>query len=76
MIFPSYETINFLPLALLMLSQLQVSSSTLYIMPDFTPNTVMLDKHADKGKEPWEIFAWCLRDAICKQSGLPKLPSP
>ena len=41
-------------------------------MPPFTPNAVMLERHADKGEQPWEIFAWCVRDAISKQSGLKK----
>lgn len=40
------------------------------IMPDFTPNPWMLEKYADKGKEPWEIYAWCVRDAMSKQSGI------
>ena len=26
----------------------------------------MLDKHADKGKEDWEIYAWCVRNAMAK----------
>ena len=42
-------------------------------MPEFTPNTIMLDKHADKGDEPCEIFAWCVRDAISKHSKLRKV---
>ena len=44
----------------------------MYILPEFTPNTLMLDKHADKGELPWEVFAWCARDVLSKQSGLPK----
>ena len=39
-------------------------------MPDFTPNSWMLEKHADKGDEPWEIYAWCVREAISKYSGI------
>ena len=35
-------------------------------MPEFTPNTIMLERHADKGNEPWEIYAWCVRDAMSK----------
>jgi len=30
----------------------------------------MLDNHADKGEEDWEIYAECLRQAMCKQSGM------
>ena len=73
MVWPFYDTIDFFPMLYLILCDLSFTVSTLYIMPEFTPNAVMLEKHADKGKEPWEIFAWCVRDAICKKSGLTKL---
>ena len=35
----------------------------------------MLDKFADKESSggAWSIFAWCLREAICKQRGLKPL---
>ena len=42
-------------------------------MPDFTPNPWMLEKHADKGDEPWMIYAWCVRDAMSKYSGIKTL---
>eukprot|EP00354_Favella_ehrenbergii_P011058 CAMPEP_0170478160 /NCGR_PEP_ID=MMETSP0123-20130129/19261_1 /TAXON_ID=182087 /ORGANISM="Favella ehrenbergii, Strain Fehren 1" /LENGTH=70 /DNA_ID=CAMNT_0010750293 /DNA_START=871 /DNA_END=1083 /DNA_ORIENTATION=+ len=43
-------------------------------MPEFTPTPQMLEKHATKGDgEPWKVFAWCVRDAMCKHSGLPPL---
>ena len=64
MISPYYDTCDFLPLALILLCSLQVNRLKLHIMPEFTPNPIMLEKHADKGKEPWEIYAWCVRDAI------------
>ena len=67
---PVYDTIDFFPLIYIWLSCISYSVSTLYIMPEFTPNAVMLEKHADKGNEPWEIFAWCVRDAMAKRSGL------
>ena len=38
-------------------------------MPPFVPNQYMLDTHKDKGHCDWEIYAWCLRDAIAKQGG-------
>lgn len=43
------------------------------ILPEFTPNSVMLTKHADKGNEPWEIYSWCIRDIISKNAGIDKL---
>ena len=72
MISPHYDTVDFIPLVFLLMSSCQVNSVTLYIMPEFTPNTIMLEKHADKGKEPWEIYAWCVRDTISKKCGRPK----
>lgn len=36
------------------------------------PNKKMLQLHRDKGEKDWEVYAWCLRDAIAKASGLPK----
>ena len=50
-----------------------VRCSTLVVMPEFTPNQKMLELHADKGESPWEIYAWCVRDAISKYSGIQKL---
>lgn len=60
-----------------MLSQLVIRKSKIVIMPEFTPTPYMLDQHADKGNgEPWKIYAWCVRDAICKHSGLKPLNEP
>jgi hypothetical protein len=44
-------------------------------MPEFTPNDYMLQNFGDKVSkndeegqkkhaEPWEIYAWCVRDAM------------
>jgi hypothetical protein len=49
---------------------MQFRWAKIIIMPEFTPNTVMLEKHDDKGEEPWEIYAWCVRDVISKYSGI------
>lgn len=35
-------------------------------MPNFQPNEYLFEKHADKGQERWEIYAWAVRDAIVK----------
>ena len=70
---PTYEVIDFLPLLGLLLSSLYFRYAVTTIMPDFTPNAWMLENHADKGQEPWEIYAWCLRDAMAKHSGFKTL---
>ena len=63
------DIIGFGDLIVLLLSDLSWTTSTLYIMPPFVPNQYMLDKHDDKGQFDWEIYAWCLRDAIAKTGG-------
>ncbi len=63
---PTYETIDLFPLVILVLSSLYFRWGKVTIYPDFTPTPKMLELHADKGKEPWEIYAWCVRDVISK----------
>jgi hypothetical protein len=40
--------------------------------PPFIPNDYLYEKHKDKGKEKWDIYAWAVRDVMCKVSGIPK----
>ena len=60
-------------LCIMLMSELWHRQARLYIMPIFTPNDTMLAKHADKGKEDWEIYSWCLRDAVAKAGGFTKV---
>ena len=69
---PCYDTVPMHVIFVLLMSSLDLINCTTTIMPEFTPNTVMLEKHADKGKDPAEVYAWCIRDIISKASGLPK----
>ena len=46
------------------------------VMPDFEPNEYLFTKHADKGKERWEIFAWATREIMSKEGGLIKCDLP
>ena len=70
---PTYEIVDLAALNLLMIASLHCRCAKITILPEFTPNTYMLEKHADKGEEPWQIYAWCVRDLISKYSGIPKL---
>ena len=67
-----YDVLGFWEYVILLMSSLCVYTCTVHILPEFTPNEIMLQKHADKGQEDWEIFAECVRDMMSKQSGLPK----
>ena len=70
---PTYDTIDLFPLLILLLSSIMPRVGTVTELPEMVPTPQMLEMHADKGDEPWEIYAWCVRDAISKYSGLPKL---
>eukprot|EP00356_Strombidium_inclinatum_P016455 CAMPEP_0170493354 /NCGR_PEP_ID=MMETSP0208-20121228/13746_1 /TAXON_ID=197538 /ORGANISM="Strombidium inclinatum, Strain S3" /LENGTH=373 /DNA_ID=CAMNT_0010769273 /DNA_START=276 /DNA_END=1397 /DNA_ORIENTATION=+ len=65
---PAFDTIEYLPLAILTLSWAGYSCD-LSIMPDFTPNDYLFENHADKGSERWEVYAWAVRDAMMKSGG-------
>ena len=69
---PCYDTLNLPEQLILLCSRFSIVTSTLTIMPPFMPNDKMLELHGDKGATDWEVFAWCVRDAIVKASGLKK----
>merc|ERR1711920_619675 len=66
MFMPIFDVINFWVLYILMASSFCMYNCTLYIMPEFTPTKKMLEMHANKGKEDWEIYAECVREAMAK----------
>ena len=69
---PTWDAFDFWEFVILVISSLCTYQCKVVVLPEFTPNDKMLQLHADKGQEDWEIFAECVRDVICKQSGLPK----
>ena len=46
---PTFDTINLIKFIILLFSLLNFRIGRIKIMPDFTPNAYMLEKHADKG---------------------------
>ena len=69
---PCFDVVDFWEYCILVMSGLCTYQCKIVVLPEFTPNDKMLKLHADKGQENWEIFAECVRDVMCKQSGLPK----
>ena len=65
MVSPAYDCIPFVPLFILQFCDLY-STCTIKILPPFIPNDYLYKKHADKGEEKWEIYAWAVKDAMCK----------
>lgn len=66
---PTFDVIGLIDLLVLMICNLSLTVSTLHIMPPFVPNQYMLDTHGDKGHFDWEVYAWCIRDAMAKAGG-------
>ena len=65
---PAYDVMEMLPLMIGCLS-LCCFTCEVCIMPDFQPNQYLFDRHADKGSERWEVYAWALRDVMAKTAG-------
>ena len=61
----AYDCIDFLPLCIMNLCWAGLKCEV-NIMPDFEPNEYLFKKHADKGADRWEVFAWAVRDVIAK----------
>ena len=38
-------------------------------MPIFQPNEHMYKEYESKGSERWQVYAWCVRDAMAKAGG-------
>ena len=69
---PTWDAFGFWEFVILVMSSLCTYQCKIVVLPEFTPNDKMLQLHADKGEEDWEIFAECVRDVMSKKSGLPK----
>ena len=67
MVSPDYAQMDFGVLYTFIAASLCMYTCTFYVMPEFTPTKKMLEMHADKGSEDWEIFANCVREAMAKQ---------
>lgn len=75
---PCNDVLDFWNLVVFMMSSFSIYRTTLHIMPTFVPNDYMLKKFRHMVKkedgldlaEPWEIYAWCVRDAMAAESGM------
>ena len=63
---PTWDSMTFLGQAPLMYSYPGMYWCRVKILPPFLPNKYLLEKHKDKGKEDWEIFAWAVRDIMAR----------
>ena len=67
-----YGVMDMMPLLVLAFSQfVQGLTCELLVLPDFQPNEFLFEKHADRGKERWEVFAWAVRDVMSKEGEIP-----
>ncbi|CDW83074.1 acyltransferase family protein [Stylonychia lemnae] len=67
---PAWDITPLLPLVFLQFSLIISSTCNLIELPPFQPNEYLYTKHADKGKEKWEIFAWAVRAAMADAANM------
>lgn len=70
MLSPAWDITPLLPLVFMQLSLFVSATCTLIELPAFQPNEYLYTKHADKGKERWEIFAWAVRAAMADAANM------
>lgn len=68
---PTWEGMPFIAHAALMV-MCGPYHCTVNVLPPFMPNDYLYEKHADKGKDKWEIYAWAVRDVMAKFGGIVK----
>jgi len=73
---PTYDTPYFWPFLYMYFATFSPHQLQLTIMPEFVPTEWMLDNHRDKGEDDWQIYAECVREAICKQGNFQKCDRP
>ena len=66
---PAYDTAPLFALAILQLS-MTCMKVTITELPEFEPTEYMYENFKEFGDEPWEIYAHCLREAMCEAGGL------
>lgn len=69
---PAYDVAPFFALFILNMSY-GLYYVTMEVLPPFQPNKWMYDTHRDspgRDSQDWEVYAWCLRDAMAKRTGL------
>jgi len=66
---PSYDSIPLLSLVIFQCCW-GFMPVKLKVLPDFEPNEFFFEKFSDKGSEPWEIYAWAIRDIMAKSGNL------
>lgn len=64
---PTWEGMPFLSHCMMQFALFRWFVCDVYILPAFKPNDYLLEKHADKGSEPWEIFAWAVREVMARE---------
>eukprot|EP00352_Strombidinopsis_acuminata_P009643 CAMPEP_0176375994 /NCGR_PEP_ID=MMETSP0126-20121128/27885_1 /TAXON_ID=141414 ORGANISM="Strombidinopsis acuminatum, Strain SPMC142" /NCGR_SAMPLE_ID=MMETSP0126 /ASSEMBLY_ACC=CAM_ASM_000229 /LENGTH=125 /DNA_ID=CAMNT_0017737269 /DNA_START=828 /DNA_END=1205 /DNA_ORIENTATION=+ len=67
----AFTAMDFLTNMILVASYIGIHCVKLSIMPPFQPNEYLFEKFRKSTSQPdWEVFAWAVRDAMAKSSGL------
>lgn len=63
------DVISDVELTILLCCMVWPSTVDILFFPTFQPNDYLFETHKDKGEEKWEIYAWAVRDLMCKNAG-------
>jgi hypothetical protein len=66
---PADEITSTWDILVIILSSFTWNIVQFHFMPVFTPTEYMFEKYAEKGSERWEIYAWCVRQAMIEAGG-------
>lgn len=76
MIDAQYNVLDILHQIVLLWSSFCCFTTTVHILPEFTPNDHMMRTQRHRGESEWEIYAECVRDAIAKHGNFEKEERP
>jgi|LauGreDrversion4_2_1035121.scaffolds.fasta_scaffold375038_2 hypothetical protein len=68
---PTWEGMPFLVHAVLM-HMYGFFTCEVHVLPPFKPNEYLFEKHAQDGKENWEVYAEAVRDVMAIFGGFKK----
>ena len=72
MVHPAIESLAEEVTTILLACSWDLIRAEVVVYPIMQPNDYLFEKHADKGEEKWEIYAWACRDLMAKVGGYGK----
>jgi len=69
---PTYDSLAFSTLMIMLLSSFSLHVVTIRILPVFTPNAYLQEKHAEHGPEDWKVYAHAVCEIVREKGNMVK----